>query len=185
MEHINYKLIDNNEKNDNDLNKLNNISESDKLKLDKIDDSEVLLKNFSLDSTNKDELKQNIIKKKRHEGKRHFVLTEPLLEFRRNNGELKEQIDKYGNFYGKTPYEAARKAANSIYESKILEGKFTLNQEKMNFGLKEISKNKNNKNKEKIYNYELTREYLQKPIEVKLKNGESYKIHFSTKIKSI
>ncbi len=121
-------------------------------------------------------------KKKRHEGKRHFILNEPLLEFRRHKGELIEQNDKYGNFYGKTPYEAARKAANSIYESKILEGKFIMNEEKMVFGIKEITKNSNNN---KIYNYELSREYLQNPIEVKLKNGDSYKIHFSTKIKSV
>ncbi len=129
---------------------------------------------------NGDNLQEN--KKKRHEGKRHFILTEPLLEFRRYKGELIEQNDKYGNFYGKTPYEAARKAANSIYESKILEGKFTLNNEKMNFGLREITKYSNN---EKIYKYEMTRKYLDKSIEVKLKNGESYKINFMTKIKSL
>jgi hypothetical protein len=129
---------------------------------------------------NGDILQEN--KKKRHEGKRHFILTEPLLEFRRYKGELIEQNDKYGNFYGKTPYEAARKAANSIYESKILEGKFTLNNEKMNFGLREITKYSNN---EKIYKYEMTRKYLDKSIEVKLKNGESYKINFMTKIKSL
>ncbi len=136
-------------------------------------------------SINKNDLifnEEKINKKKRHEGKRHFILNEPLLEFRRYKGELIEQNDKFGNFYGKTPYEAARKAANSIYESKILEGKFIMNQEKMVFGLREITKNSKNN---KIYKYELTREFLKQPIEVKIKNGESYKIHFSTKIKSI
>jgi hypothetical protein len=139
------------------------------------------MENINGDNQIFEEIKEKKIKK-RHEGKRHFILTEPLLEFRRFKGELIEQTDKYGNFYGKTPYEAARKAANSIYESKILEGKFTLNNERMNFSMKEITKNSKN---HKIYEYELSREYLENPIEVKMKNGESYKIHFSTKIKSL
>ncbi len=125
---------------------------------------------------------ENIInKKKRHEGKRHFILTEPLLEFRRFNGKLVEQNDKYGNFYGKSPYEAARKAANSIYESKILEGKFLMNNEKMLFGLKEITKD----SLKKEYKYEMSRKFLNEPIEVKMKNGLTYQINFSTIIKSI
>ncbi len=119
--------------------------------------------------------------KKRHEGKRHFILTEPLIKLRRHMGQLVEQTDKYGNFYGKNPYEAARKASNSIFESFLLEGNLFDGSQNLVFELKEITKDSSHKN----YKYEVKREYLKEPIIIPLKNGEKYYIHFKNTIKSI
>lgn len=122
-----------------------------------------------------------IKEKKRHEGKRHFVLTEPLIKLRRHMGQLVEQTDKYGNFYGKNPYEAARKASNSIFESFLLEGNLFDGSQNLIFELKEITKDSSRKQ----YKYEVKREYLNNPIVIQMKNNEKYLIHFKNTIKSI
>ena len=110
---------------------------------------------------------------------RHFVLTEGLIKFRRYKGNLVEQNNTYGNFYGKTPYEAARKASHSIFESKIFEG---LNlDETIEFSMREITRDSKNK----IYKYKVKRELLKEPVKIIMKNGGEYYVNFKNTIKRI
>lgn len=120
-------------------------------------------------------------KKKRHEGKRHFVLTEPLIQMRRHYGKLIKQKNPFGHFYGVNAYEAARKASQSIYESYILTGHLFDPDYKITFQLREITKDSDRK----IYSYRVQRIYLEEPIVVKMKDGREYQISFEHKIEAI
>jgi hypothetical protein len=99
------------------------------------------------------DIKLNELHKKKFQFKikaRTFVLTEPLIKYRKSGGERVEQENPYGKFDGKFPSVAARKAARGIIDSMRLEGMNVFKIPKFQFSIKEVTRGSKNKVKHYI-----------------------------------